>query len=172
MNPPTIESSPSTRSARSYGATRTTRRRKLTWILPRRIKCGKNLHSVRQSAAPALKGFLQRRLVAGGLPAAGSNRCSSCDREERQDKRLDRRRHGISQEGRSFGWRRPAILRSAWQAGQLSGRCLAVGSQRARKPAARLSALSSRGLGGRLSSPGQSRRARGRRVQDQTANRP
>ena len=59
----------------------------------------------------------QRRLVAGGLAAAGSNLCSSCYREERQDKRLDHRRHGISQEGRSFGRRRPAILRSAWQAG-------------------------------------------------------
>ena len=29
--------------------------------------------------------------------------CPSCHREERQDKRLDCRRHGISQEGRSFG---------------------------------------------------------------------
>src|ERR1700691_6812188 len=59
-----------------------------------------------------------------------------------------------------------------WQAGQLSDRGLAVGSQRARKPADRLSPLSSRGLGSRSGSPGKSRRARGRRVQDQTANRP
>ena len=114
----------------------------------------------------------QRRLVAGGPAATGSDLCSSRHREERQDKRLDRRRHGIPQEGRSFCRRRPAILRSAWQAGQLSDRGLAVGSQRAREPADRLSALSSRGLGSRSGSPGKSRRARGRRVQDQTANRP
>ena len=62
-------------------------------------------------------------------------------------KRLDGRRPGIPQEGRSFGGGRAAILRSAWQAGQLSGRGLAVGPERACKPADRLSALSSRGLG-------------------------
>ena len=89
----------------------------------------------------------QRRLGAGGSAATRSDLCSSRHREERQDKRLDCRRHGIPQEGRSFCRRRPAILRSAWQAGQLSDRGLAVGSQRTRKPADRLSALPSQGIG-------------------------
>jgi len=127
---------------------------------PRRAQPGSRGASI---AAPFC---CERRLVAGGPAAAGSNLCSACDRKERRSQSLDRRRHGIPEEGRSFRWRRPAVLRATRQAGQLSDCGVVVGSQRAREPADRLSALSSRGLGGRSSSPGQSRRARGRRVQD------
>ena len=66
----------------------------------------------------------------------------------RRDRGLDHRRHRFSQAGTSLGWRSPAILRAAWQAGQLSGRGIAVASQSSCQPAGGLSALSSAGLGG------------------------
>ena len=63
------------------------------------------------------------------------------------DRGLDPRRHELSQAGTAFGRRRPAILRAARQAGQLSGRSVAVTGQRAREPAGRLAPVSAGRLG-------------------------
>ena len=114
----------------------------------------------------------ERRLVAGSLAAAGSNLCSACDREERQDKSPDRRRHGVPEEGRSFGRSRPPVSQdnSASRHNCQIEVSLSAANEHA-SLADRLSALPSRRLGSRSGSPGQSRRARGRRLQDQTANR-
>jgi hypothetical protein len=53
-----------------------------------------------------------------------------------------------SDEKVAFGWGGAAILRPAWQAGQLSGRSIAVAGQSSCEPAGGLSALSAARLGG------------------------
>ena len=100
--------------------------------------------------------ILSRTPIGCRRPCWGEVRTFVLPRKVRRSKSLDRRRHGIPEEGRSFRWRRVAVLRATRQAGQLSDCSVVVGSQRAREPAGRLSALSSRGLGSRSSSPGQS----------------
>ena len=60
---------------------------------------------------------------------------------------VDRRRHGASQEGPSFGRRCAAILRAVGQAGELSGRGDALGGQGRGQSAAGAAALPARELG-------------------------
>src|SRR5208283_1502949 len=62
---------------------------------------------------------------------------------------LDRRRHGVSEEGFAFGWRGATILRTAGQDRQLPDRGDALDRQSSCGSADRLSALSARKLGQR-----------------------
>ena len=62
------------------------------------------------------------------------------------DRGLDRGRYGLSQEGPSFGRRRPPVLRPARQAGELPGGGFALHSDLTGEPASGLAALSAPGL--------------------------
>ena len=77
---------------------------------------------------------------------------------------LDRRRHGISEEGLAFGGRGAPILRAAGQDGQLPDRGDALDRQSSYEPADRLSALSAGKLGERRGAPRKGACSRGREV--------
>ena len=109
----------------------------------------------------------QQRSAAGGSPGG-----SARDDGARPGDGLDRGRYQFPQEGRSFGWRRPPVLRSARQAGQLQSRGVAVGGHRGGVAADRLAAVSARGLGRGCWTPGGRQGAEDGDVSNQAADRP
>ena len=121
------------------------------------------------SPAPCRRpGRVGRRVPAAGRARAGV----AGDRAARPGALLDRGRHRLPEAGQALGRRRPAVLRRAGQAGQLSGGGEPVGGQRPGQPAGRLAALPARGLGRGPGAAGQGRRAGGDRVCDQAGDRP
>ena len=100
----------------------------------------------------------------------GSRTCGAGVCGARRRRSVDRRRHGVSEEGFAFGWRGTTILRAAGQDGQLSDRGDAIDRQSSCKSADRLSAVSARNLGERRRASRKGACSRGRRIQDQAAD--
>ena len=103
-------------------------------------------------------------VVGRSRAGRGARLCPAGDGAARSDRGIeDPRRHELSQAGPAFGRGRAAILRAAWQAGQLPGRGDAFARQSSRQPAGRLSPPPAEGMGRGPASPqagGSSRRCR------------
>ena len=113
----------------------------------------------------------QGRMGRCGAAAGGARAGAAGDRAARPGAVLDRGRHRLPEAGQALGRRRPAVLRAARQAGQLSGGGQPVGGERPCQPADRLSALPARGLGRGSGAAGQGGGAGGDRLRDQDRHR-
>src|SRR5579863_5769397 len=92
-------------------------------------------------AAPVVASFRRAVGVVGRRAGAGARLCPAGDGAPGSDRGVDPRRHELSQAGPAFGRGGAAVLRAAWQAGQLPGRGDAFARHSSRQPAGRLSAL-------------------------------
>src|ERR1700689_4557702 len=101
------------------------------------------------SAASITTTFCRRRALVGreGL-GQGARDGAAGDRAPWADRGLDYRRHGFPQTGPAFGRGGTAVLWSTRQAGQLSGRGVAIDCQSSRQPAGGLSPLFAGTVGG------------------------
>src|SRR5713226_7435153 len=90
----------------------------------------------------------QRRVVGRAGVGQGAREGAAGDRAAWADRGMDHRRYGVPQAGAALGRGTPSILRTAWQAGELSGRGDVVDRQSPRQPAGGVSAVSAEGLGG------------------------
>src|SRR5579863_3126236 len=91
--------------------------------------------------APVVASFRRAVGVVGRRAGAGARLCPAGDGAPGSDRGVDPRRHELSQAGPAFGRGGAAVLRAAWQAGQLPGRGDAFARHSSRQPAGRLSAL-------------------------------
>ncbi len=107
--------------------------------------------STRDMCGPAtsrcITSWPTRRGIAAAVLRVARDVGAGADGPARAGGGVDRRRHGLSQEGPALGGRGPAVLRRAGQAGQLPGGGERVGGQRRRQRAGRVSTLPAGELG-------------------------